>query len=359
MKKGVLLLLVLLSLTVSAHAAKLPGGLKSALPNAAEDLIESRDYSGTSSLGSGILSIFEKAGSKIQSTLRKQMRDAVAILLVVLLCCAADGFYQGAGSPTVWNLMPMAGALSISLLTAGSLESLMGLGVETIDQLSTFSKVLLPTLAAAVAAGGAVGTATVQQVTTVFFVDLLISLINRLLVPLVYLYIGALTAGAMLPANRLGAIASALKKVITWTLSTALIVFTFYLSVVHIISGSADGTAVKAAKAAISGAVPIVGSILSEASETVMAGAGMLKNTIGIFGTLAILAVIVVPFIRIGIQYLLYKFTAFLAGTIGTPELSGLINGLGGAFGLILGMAGSCALLILISVLSSVAAVVP
>ena len=44
---------------------------------------------------------------------------------------------------------------------------------------------------------------------------------------------------------------------------------------------------------------------------------------------------------------------------IGPPELCRLVDGLAGAFGLVLGMTGACALLLLISILSSIAAVVP
>ena len=36
-----------------------------------------------------------------------------------------------------------------------------------------------------------------------------------------------------------------------------------------------------------------------------------------------------------------------------------LLSGLGGAFGLVLGMTGTCALLLIVSIVSSVAAVVP
>ena len=132
-----------------------------------------------------------------------------------------------------------------------------------------------------------------------------------------------------------------------------------YLSVVRVISGAVDGTTVKVAKTAISGVVPVVGGIIAEASETVLLGAGMLRNTIGIFGMLAILAACAYPFLQLGIQYLLYKLTAFLAGTLGTPGLCKLVDGLGGAFGLVLGMTGGCALLLLISVYPSVAAVMP
>ena len=192
-----------------------------------------------------------------------------------------------------------------------------------------------------------------------FLVDLLLRLIRQLLLPLVYLYIGLLTAAACLPENRLGAIAEALKKLVTWILTTALLVFTIYLSIVRIISGSADSATVKVAKAAISGVVPVVGGIIADASETVLAGAGMLKNTIGVFGMLAILAACAYPFLQLGVQYLLYKLTAYLASVVGAPGLCKLIDGLGGAFGLILGMTGGCALLLLISVLASVGAVMP
>ena len=333
--------------------------LEDALPETAGALLEQVDVSGAEGFSSGISAILERMGQEVGTILRQRVRGAALVLLAVVLCGAVDGFYQGVDGGKVTLFLPMVGALSVTLLTAGSLDSLMGLGARTIQELSTFSKVLLPTLAAAAAASGAVTSATMQQVSTVFLADMLISLIDRLLMPLVYLYVGALASSAMLPENRLGALAEALKKVVIWILTTVLLAFTVYLSVVRVVSGSADAAALKVAKAAISGVVPVVGSILSEATETVLAGAGMLKNTIGVFGMLGILAACAHPFLQLGVQYLLYKLTALLAATVGAPSLCKLIDGLGGAFGLVLGMTGSCAFLLLISVLSSVAAVTP
>ena len=358
MKKLICLLLCLLALTVEARAAEVPKDVTDALPEQSEELMEDTDASDAQGFAAGVSRILEKMGGKAGDILRQRVRGAASILLVVVLCGAIDGFSQGTGGKAA-AFLPMAGALSVTLLTAGSLDSLIGLGAETIGDLHTFSQVLLPTLAAATAASGAVTTATFQQVTTVFFADLLLSLMDGLLMPLVYLYIGVLTASACLPENRLGAIADGLKKITTWLLTTSLLVFTVYLSVARVISGGVDGATVKVAKAAISGVVPVVGGIIAEASETVLAGAGLLKNTIGVFGMLAILATCAYPFLQLGIQYLLYKQTAFLTATVGSPGLCKLIDGLGGAFGLVLGMTGSCALLLLISVLSSVAAVVP
>ena len=83
----------------------------------------------------------------------------------------------------------------------------------------------------------------------------------------------------------------------------------------------------------------------------------MLKNAVGLFGMLAVLAICLTPFLNMAVQYLLYKLTAFLAGIVTQGTLAELINALGTAFGLMLGMTGSCALLLLISITSAVSAV--
>ena len=91
----------------------------------------------------------------------------------------------------------------------------------------------------------------------------------------------------------------------------------------------------------------------------IIAGAAALKNSIGVFGVLAVLGTCAVPFLRIGVQYMLYKLAAFAAGTVSSKPLVGLVDSLGSAFGLILGMVGGCALLLTVSVLSSLLAVIP
>lgn len=358
MKRGVVLMLLLAALTVPAGAADLTDDLTDALPREAAELLEDAEYSGMDGFSSGVGTLLEAAGEQVGTIVRKQVQGAASVLLVVVLCGLAGSLSQGVeGKNEVY--ISMAGALAVTLLTAGSLDSLIGLGEQTISDLQTFSKALLPTLAAATAASGAVSTATFQQVTTVFLADLLLNLIDGLLMPLTYCYIGALTAAACLPESRLGAIAEGLKKVITWVLTTVLLAFTLYLSLARVLSGSVDAAAVRLAKTTISQVVPVVGGIIAEASETVLAGAGLAKNALGVFGMLAILAACLHPFLQLGVQYLLYKLTAFFSSVVGAPSLSRLVGGLGGAFGLVLGMTGASALLLLVSVLSCVAAVTP
>ena len=243
----------------AAMAAEVPEELQRAAPE--HHFLEGIDLSDMEGFQEGVEQILKKAAKELRGTSKSAFATLVMLLLAVLACAVAEGF--ASSIPRGGDFVPIAGALAVTLLSAGELDSLIGLGAETIAQLDRFSKALLPTMAAATAAGGAVGTAAAQQVATVFFADLLLDLINGLLMPMAYLYIGASAAGAMLPDYPIGSIASMLKKAIVWLLSGGLLLFTAYLGAAHVITGSADTLTLRAAKTAIAGMVPVVGGILS------------------------------------------------------------------------------------------------
>ena len=337
--------------------ATLPEEVEDALPTEAEELLEDLGEMDDSTFSRGMGRLWKKACAIFSDEVRSSIGGAVTLLCAVLLCGMAEDLFKAAEHPTMLNMVPLAGALAITAAAAGDLRSLIGLGIRTMEELDVFSKALLPTLAAAVAAGGGIVSAGVRQTATVIFAELLISLIRQVLLPLVYVYIAAATADAMLPGFRLKTIAVGIKKVVIWILTGSLVTFTGYLTLAGAAASSADALTVSLTRTAISAAVPVVGGIISGAAETVLAGALTLKNALGIFGMLAVLAVCLMPFLHMAVQYLVYKLTAFLAGVTASESLSGLIDALGGAFGLVLGMTGGCALLLLISITSSVSVV--
>ena len=340
-----LAVLALLSAVVTASAQE----LTDALPQETQELLGEleEENAADGGLGAGLARLWEKGCESFSDILCQSLRGVVLLLGAVLVCGVAEDCLQAAGSEV--NYVSMAGALVVTALTAGSVRGLMTLGMETIEQLDVFSKALLPTLAAAVAASGGIVSAGVKQVATAFFAELLITLIRNVLMPLVYVCVAAAAAEAMLPGHGLGRIGKGVSKAVTWLLTGALILFTGYLAVSGALSGSSDALTAQLTKNAISTAVPVVGGIISDAAGSVLAGA---------FGMLAVLAICLLPFLRLAVQYLLYKLTAFLAATVGSAPLVGLIDALGSAFGLVLGMAGCCSLLLLISIASSVQVVV-
>ena len=352
MRKSMLILLLAWWLVAPTWGAELPREVRDALPAAAEEITE--ELEDPASLSEGLSRLWDRALGYVEEAVRQSIGGGVVLLAAAVLCALTEECMDAAGGKV--HFVPMAGALAITLAAAGSVKTMMGLGQETVEELNTFSKALLPTLSAAVAASGGIVSASVRQVATIFFVDLLLSLIRGLLLPLVYFYVAAAAADAMLPGRRLAGISTAIRKGTVWLLTGALALFTLYLTVSGAAAGSADTVTARLARSAV-GVLPVVGSILADAADSVLAGAGAVKNTVGAAGLLAVLAVCLLPLVRLGVQYLVYKAAAFLAGILGAEQLTGLIDALGGAFGLIFGMTGACGLLLLISISSALGVV--
>ena len=261
---------------------------------------------------------------------------------------------ESLGQPGGLDAAALTAAVAVTAVAVSDVRSMVGLGREALDGMNQFSQVLLPTMAAAAAAGGAPSTAAARQLATVLFSDLLLTAIDEVLLPMVYAYVAVCAAHAALGNDGLKRLASLLKWGVTTALTAILLVFVGYLTVSGAIAGTADAMALKAAKMTISGRVPVVGGILSDAAGTLLAGAGVLRGTIGVFGLLVVLGLCLGPFLELGVHYLVYKLAAALAATVSGGSASTLIDGIGGAFGLVLGMTGSGALLLLVSLVSAI-----
>ncbi len=312
------------------------------------------DY-GTS-LEEGLGQILDTGSQEIGSIVRRAVRSGVLILLILLLCGLADSLWTGLNQQGI-STVALAGTLAVSAVSVADVNSLLGLGREAIGNMASFANVLLPAVAAVTAATGAVTGATVRQMAAVLFSDALVNLINSLLIPLLYAYIAACVANAALGNEGLKRLSGLFKWAVTAILTTVMLAFVGYLTVSGVVAGTADAMSVKAAKFAISGAIPVVGGILSDAAETILASAGVLKGTVGVFGMLTILAICLLPLLQMAVHYLLYKVAAALSATVGTGTLCSLVDQIGGAFGLMMGMTGACCLLLLIALVSSVSVV--
>ena len=303
-------------------------------------------------LDEGLRSILNTGSEQLGGVMRKALHSGMLLLVIVLLAGVADGMLEGSqalGLPVV----PLVSALAVTAVAVADVDALLGLGEGTLSTMSDFSNILFPAVAALTAATGAITGAAARQLAVVLFTDILMNLMSRVLVPLVYAYLAASVAHAALGNDGLKRLAALFKWAVTIVLTVLLMAFVGYLTVSGVIAGHTDAAAIKAAKFALSTTIPVVGGILSDAAETVLAGAGVLRGTVGIYGTLAVLAMCLAPFLQLAAHYLTYKLAAALSATVADSRTAGLIDSIGSAFGLILGMTGAGALMLLVALVSA------
>lgn len=309
-----------------------------------------------SDVSAGLSQLLARVPGVLGDFLTAGLRTAVKLLAVVLICSLGHGM-EAAGQSQGLSAIRLAGALSITALTMTDVASMIGLGRDTIGRIDVFSAVLLPVMAVLSAVSGEAASGAARQGATVLFSKALVSVMDGVLVPMVYAYVVVSCAQAAAANPGLDKLAQGIKSAVTGVLTALLVGFIGYLTASGAIAGSVDLSRIKAARMAISRAVPVVGGILADASEAVLAGAGALRGTVGAAGLLVVLAICMTPFLHLAAQYLLYKATAALCSVVAQPELAKLIDAIGSAFGLILGMTGAAALILLVSVVSAVQAV--
>lgn len=297
-------------------------------------------------------SFWENAGDtilnafgQVNGSLKSALRLCAILLALVLLCAIAElsSSQKKAGAITV------AGALGICAVFIGTANTMATLASDTVDHVSSYSAMMLPVLASASAMSGGMATSSALYAGTVAFSELLMQLISKLLIPALYFFFAVCTAEAALSSELLSEIREFIGWLISKTLRIIVYIFLGFLTISGVIGGAADAAAIRATKATLSGMVPIVGGIISDASETLLASAAILKSSVGVFGMIVVLAICIVPFFQIGIQYLMLKVTAAVSGTIGLKPHISLLKNFSSGMGYLLAMCGTCCFLLMIS----------
>ena len=298
----------------------------------------------TQTFTEGLLQIINNAVEKLSPSITEAVRICLSLIAVVFVGCIAAQF----GKKVHW-IIDLVTILCSSLLLLRSSETMIAMACNSIIEMSEYGKLLLPVMTAALAAEGGGVTSAALYAGTAFFNSLLSTLISSVLVPLIYVYLCLCIADCATCEYILKQLKNLLKWAMTWLLKIVLYIFTGYLTITGVISGATDAAALKAAKLAISGAVPVVGSIISDASEAVLVSADFMKNAVGISGLLTIFAICIGPFIKIGCQYIFLKLSGGICSFFGESKATALIHDFSSAMGLLLAMSGTVCLLLLIS----------
>lgn len=320
--------------------------LQDGLPDSARDALADCDPSGGTDFADMLFSIVKWASELSLGTLHDAVRTAAMLLAAAILCALAGRAHPGAEIP----VLPLTGAVASAVIFTGGMRSMTNLAAAALDELDAYAKLLLPVMCGAATASGAVtGAGAVYMGSSLFF-SMLTSAIRAALLPLVYAFIALCTLECGLSDSRLGGVRKLLGWCISMFLKAVMTIFTAYISITGLLSGSSDEAALSAAKSALSAAIPVVGSIASDASEAVLQSAKLLRAGAGTFGILAVCAMSLVPFLRITVCYLTMKLAAAAAGMTAEKAHAALLEHFAAAMGYLLAMLGSAALMLLLSI---------
>ena len=293
----------------------------------------------------GLKKVLMEAVEYMYPALRSAATTCVGVFAIVLLTSLIQNI-----PGSTQKVTDMVATISIALLLLSQSSTLIRMASDTVAEISEYGKLLLPVMTAGMAAHGGTATSAALYTGTAFFDALLSGLISSVVVPVLYIYLCLAVVSCATGEQVLSKLVDFVKWAVVWCLRVILYVFTGYMGITGVVSGTADAAALKATKLTISGMVPVVGGILSDASEAVLVSAGLVKSAVGVYGVIVIIALWIRPFVEIGAQYLLLKITAGICNVFSVKSPVKLISHFSGAMGMLLAMTGSVSLLLMVSV---------
>lgn len=339
MKKLLFLGILILCMTLPARATTI---VAPEVPDSGEDIFPSQQEN----IAQAITEMLSSAFSQAQPEVAQAVKLCLSLMGTAVVLAFARSIHGGT-KPVV----ELIGVLAVIGVMLGSADSMIETGTQTVWEISEYAKLLLPVMTAALAAQGGTATSAALYGASALFNAVISNIISAVLIPAIYVYLVLAAVSALSGDGMLKKLKDLVKWAMSWFFKLLLSAFTGYIAITGVISGSTDQAALKATKLTISGMVPVVGSVLSDASETVLLGASIVKNSVGVYGLLAVMAVTLLPFLIIGAGYLLLKLTAAVCTVFAPPAVVGLMEDFSSAMGLVLAMVGSVCLIELVSII--------
>ena len=251
----------------------------------------------------GILSIIGK------ETL-SSVKTIASIMVVIIIHSILKSITDNLENKSVGQIAYYVQYILIVTIIMSSFAEVITMVKDSVQNLVTFSNLLIPILITLVVTTGNLVTANTIQPILLFLVTFIGNFVSNIVLPVVLASTVLSIVSKISEKVQLEKLSKFMKSSAVWILSIILTLFVSLLSVEGSLSSNVDGITKRTAKAAVSTVIPVVGKILSDSIDSVIGCASILKNGVGIVGVVTIIAVCIVPIIKLLVLMTMYYIGA-------------------------------------------------
>ncbi len=314
--------------------------LRQALPPEAGEILSGLEPESVD-VKSGFSALWRGVERELRQGLKSSVNTAFWMTAICLLLSLATNFARGAGLALPARTPELAGTTAILLLAFGESGALLAQCRTVIANLDKFTRLLTTVFTIASAAAGRPASGVATAGAAMLFSDVILQLSLRVFLPMITLYLLLIYAGIISENGALHQAAGVGKWAVTTFFKVFLTAYFAYLSFTGLVAGTADAAAVKTAQS-LSSNLPLVGGVIAGASETILAGASVVRAGIGLFGFLGAAAICLTPFLQGVCHLLVFRVLSVFAASFAEGGVKKMLDGLSGAYSMVVGILTAC-----------------
>jgi stage III sporulation protein AE len=272
------------------------------------------------------------------------------LIVLSLLCAFLHNLSSAFASDAVGKLAYTACYLVIVAIAIKSFSIATTIGIDAIDEMVSFMQALLPILLTLLISMGAITSTAMFQPVIVASVSVASTLMKDVVLPIIFFSVILSIVNNFSSKIHISKLANLLKQVCIVLLSFMLTIFTGIITIQGVTASTADGVTIRTAKFAVDRFIPVVGSFVSEAFDTILGCSLLIKNAVGAIGIIILVIIIAMPLLKILTLIFVYKMTAAIIEPITENQLVNCLNDMSNAMVLILGTVISVAIMFFLTV---------
>ena len=239
-----------------------------------------------------IISIFS---NKAQTPIK----CCLILVCFVILSSIVKSFDMRLSGDSISELYATVSNLVIAIFLLSQIYDSVKFACSSIKICSNFTYAFFPVFCVICATSGGAMTSFSVNGSLLLLSQALNFISANVFLPVVNCFMGISVCSSIRRDLNMGSIVSALKNLITKSISALSAIFVSYLSLKTAVASRADALGLRSVRFAINSIVPIIGSSISEGLLSIQSYSSLIKTSVGIVGIIAIAAVFLPAIVNI------------------------------------------------------------
>ena len=290
--------------------------------------------------------VFSLLGENIKTALT----TIASVMVVVIIHSILKAISENLGNENVSKIAYYIEYILIITLVMTNFSSIINEMKQAVQNLTGFANTLMPLMITLMITTGNIVSSGMLQPILLLLITFISNFMTNILIPIALVSTALGIISKISDQAQVGKLSKFLNSSMVWILGTVLTLFVSITSLEGGLTASVDRVTAKAAKTAISSVVPVIGSILGDAVNTIVGCSNIIKNAVGIVGIVVILAICLKPILELAVLTVTYYLGAALCEPIADEKVVGILEQMGGTFKIFLAVMFALTALLIIGI---------
>lgn len=290
--------------------------------------------------------VFSLLGENIKTALT----TIASVMVVVIIHSILKAISENLGNENVSKIAYYIEYILIITLVMTNFSSIITEMKEAVQNLTGFANTLIPLMITLMMTTGNIVSSGMLQPILLLLITFISNFMTNILIPIALVSTALGIISKISDQAQVGKLSKFLHSSMIWILGTVLTLFVSITSLEGGLTASVDGVTAKAAKTAISSVVPVIGSILGDAVNTIVGCSNIIKNAVGMVGIIVIIAICIRPILQLAVLTVTYYLGAALCEPIADEKVVGILEQMGGTFKIFLAVMFALTALLIIGI---------